>query len=63
MIAGYMGTSARFDEAIAHFAADYADQTERDWEALVRSRRGGKPTAAAKAAKPAGTKRLRSGKH
>jgi len=43
MIAGYMGTSARFDEAIAHFAADYADQTERDWEALVRSRRGGKP--------------------
>jgi uncharacterized protein (DUF2252 family) len=38
-IAGYIGTSARFDEAIAHFASEYADQSERDWEALVRSRR------------------------
>ncbi len=38
-IAGYIGTSARFDEAIAKFAAEYADQTERDWHALVRSRR------------------------
>jgi uncharacterized protein (DUF2252 family) len=38
-IAGYIGTSARFDEAIAQFAADYASQTERDWEALTRSRR------------------------
>jgi len=39
MIAGYLGASARFDQAIAHFAAEYADQTERDWEALVHSRR------------------------
>ena len=39
MLAGYIGTSARFDDAIARFAADYADQTGRDWEALVRSRR------------------------
>jgi uncharacterized protein (DUF2252 family) len=46
MIAGYIGASARFDEAVAHFAADYADQTERDWELLVRSRRHGKPSAA-----------------
>ena len=42
MIAGYIGTSARFDEAIARFAADYADQTERDWQALVHSRRPAK---------------------
>jgi len=38
-IAGYLGTSARFDQAIAAFATEYADQTERDWQALVRSRR------------------------
>jgi hypothetical protein len=41
LIAGYLGTSARFDEAIARFATEYANQTEQDWEALVRSRRGG----------------------
>jgi uncharacterized protein (DUF2252 family) len=48
-IAGYIGTSPRFDEAIAHFAAEYANQTERDWQALVRSRRH----ATAKPPKPA----------
>jgi hypothetical protein len=42
-IAGYIGTSARFDEAIVKFAGDYAVQTERDWEALVRSRKEAKP--------------------
>jgi uncharacterized protein (DUF2252 family) len=49
MIAGYIGTSARFDAAIAHFAVEYAAQTERDWQALVRSRRH----AIAKPHKPA----------
>jgi uncharacterized protein (DUF2252 family) len=49
MIAGYIGTSPRFDDAIAHFAAEYANQTERDWQALVRSRRH----ASAKPSKPA----------
>jgi uncharacterized protein (DUF2252 family) len=43
MIAGYIGTSERFDQAIAHFAESYADQTERDWQALLRSRRAVKP--------------------
>ncbi len=38
-IAGYIGASARFDDAITKFALAYADQTERDWQALVRSRR------------------------
>ena len=39
-IAGYIGTSVRFDAAIAKFALAYADQTERDWKALVHSRLG-----------------------
>jgi uncharacterized protein (DUF2252 family) len=54
MLAGYIGTSDRFDEAIVNFALDYADQTDRDWKALVRWRRhGSAPTkkAAAHAAK------------
>jgi uncharacterized protein (DUF2252 family) len=38
-LVGYVGRSGRFDEAIARFAEEYADQTERDWELLVRSRR------------------------
>jgi len=44
MIAGYIGTSERFDEAIAKFAADYANQTDRDWQALIRSRRNTRPS-------------------
>ena len=44
-IAGYIGTSGRFDSALANFAADYATQTERDWQSLVNSRRHSKPTA------------------
>ena len=37
MIAGYIGTSARFGDAIAGFAETYADQTEVDWKQLVES--------------------------
>jgi uncharacterized protein (DUF2252 family) len=44
MLAGYIGTSPRFDQAIARFATDYADQTERDWQSLVRSRRHTRPS-------------------
>jgi uncharacterized protein (DUF2252 family) len=44
-IAGYIGASTRFDQAIAKFAAEYADQTERDWQTLVRSRRHATPAA------------------
>ncbi|MEX0846662.1 MAG: DUF2252 domain-containing protein [Ilumatobacteraceae bacterium] len=36
-ISGYIGSSARFAEAIADFAEAYADQTELDHAALVRS--------------------------
>jgi uncharacterized protein (DUF2252 family) len=47
-IAGYLGSSTRFDEAITRFAEDYADQTERDWQTLVKSRanHGSAPSAA-----------------
>lgn len=41
-IRGYLGRSARFDEAIAGFAIAYADQSERDHAALVRAVRLGK---------------------
>lgn len=34
VIAGYLGTSRRFDEATAAFAAAYAEQTSKDWRAL-----------------------------
>jgi uncharacterized protein (DUF2252 family) len=34
-IASYLGTSDTFDKAIADFAAAYADQNERDYQALV----------------------------
>jgi uncharacterized protein (DUF2252 family) len=61
-IAGYVGTSTRFDQAIVRFAADYADQTERDWEALVRSRRHARPTVPPEVVRLSGTKRLRVSK-
>jgi uncharacterized protein (DUF2252 family) len=34
-MASYLGKSEVFDEAVADFSADYADQNERDYEALV----------------------------
>ena len=37
MVAGYLGTSARFDEAVGGFSEAYADQTEVDWKQLVKS--------------------------
>ena len=37
MIAGYVGRSTRFDEAVGTFAEAYANQTEVDWKQLVQS--------------------------
>ncbi|HZD32240.1 MAG TPA: DUF2252 family protein, partial [Candidatus Angelobacter sp.] len=37
MIAGYLGTNDRFDEALVNFAVDYADQTNRDHDAWVKA--------------------------
>jgi uncharacterized protein (DUF2252 family) len=48
MLAGYIGRSTRFDDAIAHFASAYADQTEHDWQSLIRSRRNMKVERPAK---------------
>ena len=41
-IASYLGKGTVFDEAIADFAAAYADQNERDYETLVRAVRSGR---------------------
>ncbi len=49
MIAGYLGTSTRFDEAVVAFAGAYADQTEVDWKQLVGSlKKTGKKAVAKK---------------
>ena len=42
VLAGYMGRGPTFDEAIADFAVDYADQNERDHQALVAAVRAGR---------------------
>ena len=44
-IAGYLGKSGVFDDAIATFGAAYADQTERDHAALAKAVRTGKVAA------------------
>jgi uncharacterized protein (DUF2252 family) len=44
-IAAYLGNSDVFDRAIAEFAAAYADQNERDYEALVNAVASGRITA------------------
>jgi uncharacterized protein (DUF2252 family) len=38
VLAGYMGTSAKVDEALVKFADAYADQTEKDWKELCKAR-------------------------
>ncbi len=42
MIAGYMGGSEVFDDAIADFAVDYADQAQRDYRTFVKAIRQGR---------------------
>ena len=41
-IAGYLGTSDRFDRAVAAFAEAYADQNERDYGTLIDAIAGGR---------------------
>jgi uncharacterized protein (DUF2252 family) len=41
MISGYLGNSSTFDEAMARFAVTYADQNERDHQALLQAIRAG----------------------
>jgi hypothetical protein len=44
-IAAYLGTSDVFDRAIADFASAYADQNERDYQALTQAAASGRITA------------------
>ena len=46
-IGAYLGRSAAFDQAIAEFAAAYADQNERDHQALTAAVASGRVTASA----------------
>jgi uncharacterized protein (DUF2252 family) len=55
MLAGYIGTSERFDAAITKFAVAYADQTEKDWKQFVHAM---KPSVLP-AAKPQAMPRLK----
>jgi uncharacterized protein (DUF2252 family) len=48
LLAGYLGTSDRFADAVVKFAAAYADQTEKDWQQLVKSLKKGNHKAPAK---------------
>ena len=41
-IASYLGNSDTFDRAIADFSAAYADQNERDYQALVDAVKSGR---------------------
>jgi uncharacterized protein (DUF2252 family) len=50
-ISGYLGKSALFDKALVQFAVAYADQTERDYEALVEAFRQGRIAADAEQAR------------
>jgi uncharacterized protein (DUF2252 family) len=44
-ISSYLGGSDAFDRALADFSAAYADQNERDYEALVKAEKSGRITA------------------
>jgi uncharacterized protein (DUF2252 family) len=44
-IGSYLGGSEAFDRAVAEFAEVYADQNERDYDALVRAEAEGRITA------------------
>ena len=44
-IAAYLGKSETFDRAIGKFSVAYADQNERDYQALVDAVKSGRITA------------------
>ncbi|HVN70200.1 MAG TPA: DUF2252 domain-containing protein [Candidatus Binatia bacterium] len=44
-IAGYLGRSSAFDDAMLEFAESYAAQNDRDYDALVEAVRAGRVTA------------------
>ena len=42
MIAGYVGSSEQFDDALAKYSAAYADQAERDFKTFQTAIRSGR---------------------
>lgn len=42
MISGYLGSTGRFDDALAHYSAAYADQSERDFATFKTAIRSGR---------------------
>jgi hypothetical protein len=44
-ISGYLGKGDTFDKALGEFCLDYADQTEKDYAALVKAVRSGRVQA------------------
>ena len=42
MIAGYLGSTDRFDSALAKYSRTYADQAERDYETFQAAIRSGR---------------------
>jgi uncharacterized protein (DUF2252 family) len=44
-LSGYMGDDSEFDKAVAEFAMAYADQTKRDWHALLDAIKAGRLNA------------------
>jgi uncharacterized protein (DUF2252 family) len=44
-LSAYMADDSEFDKAIAEFAMAYADQTERDWQALLNAIKAGRVSA------------------
>ena len=45
VIAGYLGDTTAFDHAVGDFAAVYADQTERDFDAFTAAIKAGRIAA------------------
>ncbi len=60
LLFGYLGTSDKFDQALARFAFQYADQTTKDWEVLRKAHNAGAPSGSAQASMPARQKRKSS---
>jgi uncharacterized protein (DUF2252 family) len=60
-LAGYIGTSDRFTDAIVTFAADYANQTELDYRVFLRSRFAPPPARRKAAPAKTPTRRKRKG--
>jgi hypothetical protein len=45
MVSGYLGKSDAFDQALAKFAQAYADQTEQDYQSLLKAVKSGRVQA------------------